>query len=103
MNQHIDMQEVIKKIDLLDGSSVVLLDRLAKEKIYGRLDCARNIYLVNARGEIIWQVETNFDTDSGPFTNIFADKAGIKGYRWDGGTYLIDKINGRATPVSLMR
>ncbi len=103
MTQHIDMQEVTKKIDLQDGSSVVLLDRLAKENIYGRLECARNIYLLDARGKVVWQVETNFDADSGPFTNIFADEAGIKGYRWDGGTYVIDIGNGRAIPVSLMR
>jgi len=103
MIQHIDMQEVTKQIALLDGSAVVLLDRLAKENIYGRIECARNIYLLDASGNVVWQVQTDFDADSGPFTNIFACEAGIKGYRWDGGTYLIDMGNGRAIPVSLLR
>ncbi len=103
MIQYIDMQEVTKKIDLQDGSSIVLLDRLAKENIYGRIECARNIYLLKARENVVWQVETNFDADSGPFTNIFADESGIKGCRWDGGTYSIDIGNGGAIPISLMK
>lgn len=103
MTRYINMQEVTKKIDLQNGSSIVLLDRLAKENIYGRVECARNIFLTDASGKIIWQVKTNFDTEGKPFTNIFVDEAGVKGYRWDGGIYLIDIGDGSAVPVSLLR
>ena len=56
MTQYIDVNEVEKKIDLPNGLSLVLLNRLAKESIYGQLECARNIYLVDTATKIIWQV-----------------------------------------------
>lgn len=100
---HISIQDTMKKIDLDNGSSVVLLDRLGMEKIYGRLECARNVFMINAAGHIIWQVSSNFDDDSGPFTNIVADGAVVTGYRWDGGIYSINIRDGAAVPVSLMK
>lgn len=103
MTQYIDINEVERKIDLPGGLSLVLLDRLAKESIYGQLECARNIFLVDAAAEIVWQVHTDFDADSGSFTNIFLDENGIKGYRWDGGVYEINLQNGKGTPSLLMR
>ena len=103
MTRYINLQEVEKKIDLQDGSILVLLDRLAKESIYGRLECAKNIFLIDLSGAVIWQIETDFDVDGGTFTNIFVENAQIKGYRWDGGAYLIDIRNGRATPLSLLK
>jgi hypothetical protein len=99
----IDMKDVVKRIDLPDGRRVLLLDRLAKETLYGRLECARNIYLTDQNGNIVWQVETAFDAGSGPFTNVFTDGAELKAYRWDGGTYVIDAKNGHASPSSLER
>lgn len=101
MTQYIDANEVEKKIDLPNGLSLVLLNRLAKESIYGQLECARNVYLVDTATKIIWQVHTDFDADSGSFTNIFSDIDGIKGYRWDGGVYEINLKNGKAIPILL--
>ena len=103
MTTYIDFKEVTKKIDLQGGLSVVLLDRLAKELIYGSIECARNIFLVDITGKISWQVETDFDADGGPFTNIFCDGQEVKGYRWDGCVYEINLGAGRATPVSLLK
>lgn len=97
------MEDVAKRIDLLDGRSVLLLDRLAKEKLYGRLECARKIYLVDRSGMPIWQVESAFDADGGPFTNIVVSGAELQGYRWDGGIYIIDTNTGKAVPSQLMR
>lgn len=99
----IDMKDVVKRIDLPDGRSILLLDRLAKEKLYGRLECARNVYLVDQNGKAIWQVESAFDVDGGPFTNIIARGTELKGYRWDGGIYVIDTNNGKASPLLLER
>lgn len=95
--------EVVKKIDLPGGLSLVLLDRLGKESVYGNIECARNIFLIDATAEIIWQVRTNFDADAGPFTNIFSDENGIKGYRWDGGGYEINLKSGKGVPALLMK
>jgi hypothetical protein len=103
MTQYIDMNAVEKKIELPDGLSLVLLDRLAKESIYGQIECARNIFLIDTDAKIIWQVQTDFDQDGGSFTNIFADENGIKGYRWDGGVYEINLKNGRGVPTLLMK
>lgn len=103
MKQHIDMNEVEKKIVLRDGLSLVLLDRLAKENMYGKLECARNIFLIDSAEKIVWQVHTDFDMDSGSFTNIISDEDGIKGYRWDGGVYEINIKNGKGIPVLLMK
>lgn len=97
----IDVKDIAKRVDLPDGRSVLLLDRLAKDRLYGRLECARNIYLVDQDGNLLWQIESAFDADSGPFTNVFADGAELKAYRWDGGTYVIDANTGRASPFQL--
>ena len=61
MTKYIDMKEVVKKIDLPDGLCLVLLDRLAKESIYGQIECARNIFLVDTAAKIVWQVQTDID------------------------------------------
>lgn len=103
MTQYIDLNEIAKKIDLSGGLSLVLLDRLAKENIYGHLECARNIFLIDAAAKIVWQVHTDFDPDSGSFTNIFLDGNEIKGYRWDGGMYAIDLKNGKGVPTLLIK
>jgi hypothetical protein len=103
MNKCIDINQVDKKINLPGGFSLVLLDRLAKESIYGQLECARNIFLVDAASEIVWQIQTDFDADSGSFTNIFLDENGFKGYRWDGGIYEINLQSGKAAPALLIR
>lgn len=103
MTQYVDINAVEKRIDLAGGLSLVLLDRLAKESIYGQLECARNIYLIDSAAKIVWQVQTDFDSSSGSFTNIFVDDNGIKGYRWDGGVYEINLKNGKGVPALLMK
>ena len=103
MNRYIELNEVTKKIDLPDGQSVVLLDRLAKEPLYGAIECARNIFLIKKTGEVIWQIKTKFDLDGDPFTNIFYEESKLKAYRWDGGVYTINETTGSAIPVSLMK
>lgn len=103
MTQYIDMNEVQKKIDLSEDYSLVLVDRLAKESVYGHVECARNIFLVDATAKIVWQVHTDFDADGGPFTNIFSDENGIKGYRWDGGVYEINLKNGKGVPALMTK
>jgi hypothetical protein len=107
MISYIDLNEVAKKIDLPDGLSLVMLDRLAKESIFGPIECARNIFLVDVTTKIVWQVHTDFDANGGPFTNVFLDGNldgnVVKGYRWDGGMYEIDLKNGKGVPVLLMK
>ncbi|MBB3214886.1 hypothetical protein FHW67_004210 [Herbaspirillum sp. Sphag1AN] len=103
MNSYIDLNEVAKKIDLPEGLSLVILDRLAKESIFGPVECARNIFLIDVTAKIVWQVHTDFDAKSGPFTNVFLDGNAVKAYRWDGGMYEIDLKNGKGVPVLLMK
>lgn len=103
MTRYIDWNEVSVKLDMPSGLSVVLLDRLAKEAVYGAIECARNIFLVDATGKVIWQVESDFDEDGDPFTNVFHEAKEIRGYRWDGGMYKIEVGTGRAVPVLLAK
>ncbi len=103
IRSRIDLNEIAKRIDFPDGLSLVILDRLAKENIYGPIECARNIFLIDVTTKIVWQVHTDFDANSGPFTNIFLDGTVIKGYRWDGGMYEIDLKNGKGVPALLMK
>jgi len=98
-----DMNEAVKKVDFPDGLSLVMLDRLAKESIFGKIECARNIFLVDATTKIVWQVHTDFDANAGPFTNVFLEGNVVKAYRWDGGMYEIDLKNGKGVPVLLMK
>ena len=103
MRRSIDLSLVQIKINLHSGVMVVLLDRLAKEDVYGYLECAKNIFLTDSAGNVIWQVHTDFDSNSGSFTNIVVDGTGIKGYRWDGGSYEINLDSGKGTPELLMK
>lgn len=103
MMLHIDLNDVSKLIYLPDGLIIALLDRLGQERRYSRAECARNIYLVDADGKVIWQVESDFDADGGPFTNVLDKEGELNAYRWDGGMYVIDIHSGHATPVSLVR
>lgn len=103
MSHYTDVNDVDKKLDLQHGFNVVLLDRLAKENIYGSLECARNIFLVDRSKKIVWQIQTDFDANGGSFTNIFADEDGVKGYRWDGGTYEINLESGKGVPVAMLK
>jgi hypothetical protein len=103
MIKYIDLTAIEKEIELSGGVTLVLLDRLAKEDIYGQLECARNIFLVDATSKIVWQIQTDFDSNGGSFTNIFADDGGVKGYRWDGGVYEIDLKSGKGVPALLQK
>lgn len=103
MIRHIASNEVSKRIDMKAGASIILLDRLAKEPLHGRTECSRNIFLVDLFGKVVWQIESDFDNDGGPFTNIIFNDGVAKGYRWDGGIYEIDLETGRATPLSLAK
>lgn len=37
-----------------DGNKIILLDRLGMENLYGKIECARNIYLLDMYGATIW-------------------------------------------------
>lgn len=103
MNLNVYKNEIAKRINLQDGNSLVLLDRLAKESTYGSLQCARNIFLVEHDEKVIWQIYTDFDIDGGSFTNILLDENILKAFRWDGGMYEIDLKTGKASPAQLLK
>ncbi|WP_155760907.1 hypothetical protein [Granulibacter bethesdensis] len=62
------------------------------------MDRAKNIYLLSINGSIIWQVNSDFDHEGNPFTNVIYENVELRAYRWDGGMYKIDMRNGRALP-----
>lgn len=103
MKLAIDLDEISKRINLSNGVSIIMVDRLGKEKNFSSLECAKNIFAIDQEFNVIWQIYTDFDSSSGPFTNIFLDGDILKGYRWDGGIYNIDLNSGIGTPASLAR
>lgn len=104
MKADISSGQIEKQIDLENGTSLVLFDRLAKGLTYSPEERARNIYLLDKKGQPLWQIATDFDLEGNPFTNIFhGENQQICGYRWDGSQYAIDLVTGRATPIALWR
>lgn len=98
MPQNSPLDEIKMNFVLGDGSSLVLLERLAKWEQYGKQECARNIYLLDSCGKVVWQVFSDFDDEGAPFTHISVGADGVSAYRWDGGTYAIDLLSGFASP-----
>lgn len=103
MSRYFDKSEASKIIEISGRLSVVLIDRLGQEGTYGSVECARNIFLIDGGGNVIWQVSSDFDSDGGAFTNITCSDGRLQGYRWDGGMYEIDLKTGKAEPGLLMK
>lgn len=103
MNKIFDPAEVVDWLTLPDGNSIVLVDRLGKGGVYAHEELARNVYLVDAKGNVRWQVRTDFDAQGGPFTRLHRNGDTITAYRWDGGTYSLDIKTGVAQPLLLER
>ncbi|MBU9834390.1 hypothetical protein ACE2AK_26270 [Rahnella perminowiae] len=96
--------QIVNELSVKDGNKVVLYDRLDMESIYGREQCARNVYLIDASAQVIWQVYSEYDSEGNPFTNISVDDLGnITAYRWDGGLYFINENIGFAKPQKLIK
>lgn len=103
MRAKVDFEEIIHRIDMPDGSRIVLLDRAGKRDAYSKEERARNIVFLDVRGRVVWQVSSRFDSDGGPFTRIARENKKLVAYRWDGGMYEIDVGTGEAVPTSLAK
>ena len=85
-----------KTLDAGGGAKIVLYNSLAKEKEYGELDCARNVYLVNNEGEVGWRVFSSSDAAGDPFVDIYMEEGELYGSRWDSFRYMINIETGKA-------
>ena len=103
MIKNLKDSEIAQQLDLPDGSAVVLLDRLAKGRRFSKEEQARNIFAVDANGNLLWQVHSRFDAEGNPFTKLHFENDTLTAYRWDGGSYQIDTQTGAATPLILER
>lgn len=98
----LNTENISSKIDLPNGSTIVLIDRIGKGDQYNNEELARNIFKIDADGHVEWQVRSQFDAEGNPFTQLsYAN--GVTAYRWDGGSYSIDLDTGEATPLALER
>jgi hypothetical protein len=102
MTQTLKAADISSKIDLPNGSAIVLLDRLGKGDQYSKEELARNVFKIDADSRVEWQVRSQFDVEGNPFTRLHYAN-GITAYRWDGGSYSIDLDTGAATPLVLER
>ena len=77
-----------------------MLDRLGQETVFGKIECARNIFILDDNENLVWQVKSDFDIEDNPFTNIkYGQDGSLVTYRWDGGNYSIDADTGFASPI----
>ncbi len=102
MTQTLNAADISSKIDLPNGSAIVLLDRLGKGDQYSKEELARNVFKIDADGHVEWQVRSQFDDEGNPFTRLHYAN-GVTAYRWDGGSYSVDLDTGAATPLVLER
>lgn len=103
MSKRVDEGLALKVVVISELLRVALIDRLGQEEVYGRIECARNIFLIDTEDNVVWQVSSDFDYDGGAFTNITFTEGRLQGFRWDGGMYDIDLKTGKAEPGLLMR
>jgi hypothetical protein len=103
MTEKVDASEIISQIDLPNGDSIILLDRLGKGDRYSREELARNVFRIDRSNHIKWWVKSPFDGEENPFTRVHCDGGKVTAYRSDGGSYWIDIETGAATPLILQR
>jgi len=102
MNKIANLKDAAFQIDLPNGDKIVLLERLGMRGLFSKLERARNVFRVDSRGHVKWQIHSKFDADGGPFTQLRLEN-GLTAYRWDGGTYGVDLDTGAAVPLVLDR
>lgn len=98
-------KNVKKSLPLSDGSSVVLIDMMGAPKTSSSDEINRNIFCVDEKGRVRWQVETVAEpTERFPYTNIYFDeKERLLAYCWDGGEYEIDVHSGKVKIGDLLK
>lgn len=96
----VDLREIVSAMDLPDGRRLIILNWTGRSEN----EAARNLYLVGADGQVVWQVASKFDADGGPFTKLHScnDEKAVA-YRWDGGDYEIDMKTGFAIPKAFKK
>lgn len=91
-------------LPLQDGRHVIVVDRSIRSNHVKMNERSRNVYLLDSKNNMVWQIRTDFDDEGMAFTNVFIDVDGsLSAYRWDGGTYHIDINNGYATPREFLK
>ena len=112
----IDIRDVYRRLNLANGRYVDIVDWFPK---YTIVDENRNLFLRDAEGEVIWQVQSKFDVKrfqineagkrveippAGPYTGgLKFDGGRLRAYRWDGFMYDIDIESGVATPAEFVK
>jgi hypothetical protein len=81
-----------KSLPLLDGGFIVLIDMLGHTKYESWDDSNRNVYRLDAAGNVVWRIGTMSALDEKfPYTNIYFNETGaLKAYCWSGGEYAVD-------------
>ena len=100
-----ELEKTIKALTLPDGSKIVLLDMLAAAKITPIEDVNRNVFKLDQKGQIIWQISTPVGIyERTPYTNVYLDSTGkLKAYCWDGMEYEIDIDTGEVQAVQFLK
>jgi hypothetical protein len=93
--------EITVSLGVGEGDSVVLI----KWEYLPRASRPRNVFRVNEKGEVVWQV-SDYGAIPGlsTFTNIFFNEQGaLVGYNFDGGEYEIDPLTGEVGDSRLVK
>jgi hypothetical protein len=97
-------RNVDKALPLPDGGAIVLIDMLGDKSATWE-DDNRNVYRVDAEGNVIWQIGTTAAPDERvPYTNVyFDDQGGLRAYSWRGVDYPVNIVSGEIGKGELVK
>jgi len=102
MNLPIDLPNIKQRVELADGSQIVLRDVLGRRDIEP-LEKSQNVFRVGLDGKVIWRIATDFDAEGNPFTQLTYEDDSLSAYRWDGFSYVVDVETGVAKPNEFLK
>lgn len=92
-------EQIVAKISVGQSRQVVLVD-VAGRKDISPEESNANIYCINDRGEVIWQINApspKMGRDS--FVSLQQTPEGIRADRFFGGEFIVDALTGVASEV----
>lgn len=93
------------RIDLDDGSSIVLFDVLGKRNALRDEHHELNVQRLDSGGGMMWRIAAGPPIFEGsPFTNVWLEASGkLMAQRWDGVEYEVDIETGSARPIRFLK
>ena len=103
----IDQLPAKKRLPLGDEGEVVLIDanEMGSSRMTGSLEPERNVFLVNSKGQIVWQIEASVKSHGAVgYSDVYlGEDDSLLAYSSNGIEYSIDKVTGCVLGKELIR